>query len=349
MKFKCLVFLVLILPVSLFAQQAKTAIGHLNQILNNDDLIVNFSISFPKHQAKSFNLKFLKYLVKYNQDKMPSNVKNQVHYEDGDLVSPDGPGDREEFELFMAQKHSKGPFNLNIGNEKFQVEASLEEGTISSIDYIHPKNRNILRFIYHGETHQVVQCIFQLEKYDEKSKSENVVLYFNSLKESGGKDRNVNQLNKEEITNLATQFYVIAEQLIFQYKANEKDIDFAYINWKNENVILKVDSFLQTFNQSMVKDNYGNLYSSYFTGDKEVKIYTTSIVSPTQEKSVLFEFYGMPFIGNKFNQNKIQDGLRKIILDELKYRIGLYAGFPCGAELRSLFIISKGKIEELKN
>ena len=339
----------LILPVSLFAQQAKTAFENLNKILSYNDSLVNLSISFPKHQAKSFNLKFLKYLVKYNQEKMPSNVKNQVHYEDGDLVSPYGPGDREEFEIFMAQKYSKGPFNLNIGNEKFQVEASLEEGTISSIDYIHPKNRNILRFIYHGETHQVAQCIFQLEKYDEKSKSENVVLYFNSLKESGGKDRNVNQLNKDEIANLASQFYFIAEQLIFQYKANEKDIDFAYINWKKENVILKVDSFLQTFNQSTAKDNFGNLYSSYFTGEKEVKIYTTTIVTPAQEKSVLFEFYGMPFIGTQFNQNKIQDGLREIILDELKYKIGSYASFPSGAELRSLFIISKGKIVEFKN
>ncbi len=339
----------LIFPVSLFAQQAKTAFENLNKILTYNDSMVNLSISFPKHQAKSFNLKFLKYLIQYNQDKMPSNVKNQVHYEDGDLVSPDGPGDREEFELFMAQKHSKGPFNLNIGNEKFQVEASMEDGTISSIDYINPQNRNILRFIYNGETHQVVQCIFQLERYDEKNKNENVVLYFNSLKESGGKDRNVNQLNKEEIANLATQFYVIAEQLIFQYKANEKDIDFAFINWKNESVILKVDSFLQTFNQSTAKDNYGNLYSSYFTGEKEVKIYTTSIVTPAEEKSVLFEFYGMPFTGTQFNQNRIQDGLRKIILNDLKYRIGLYAGFPCGAELRSLFIISKGKIVELKN
>jgi hypothetical protein len=223
----------------------------------------------------------------------------------------------------------------------------LEEGAISSIDYINPKNKNILRFIYHGETHQVVQCIFQLERFDEKSKSENVVLYFNSLKESGGKDRNANLLNREEVASLASQYYLIIEQLIFQYKAIE--IDYAYTNWKKENVILKLDSFLQTFNQSTAKDNYGNLYSAYFTGEKEVKIYTTTSVTPAQEKSVLFEFYGMPFIGTQFNQNKIQDGLRKIILDELKYRIGSYAGFPCGAELRSLLIISKGKIVELKN
>ena len=339
----------LIFPVSLFAQQAKTAFENLNKILTYNDSMVNLSLSFPKHQAKSFSLNYLKKLTISNQLTMPSNIKNQEVYINGDLASVEGPGDKEEFELFMAQKHSKGPFNLHIGNEKFQVEASLEEGTISSIDYINPKNRNILRFIFHGETHQVVQCIFQLERYDEKNKNENVVLYFNSLKESGGKDRNVNQLNKEEIANLATQFYLITEQLIFQYKANEKDIDFAYIKWKNENVILKVDSFLQTFNQSTAKDNYGNLYSSYFTGEKEVKIYTTTIVTPAQEKSVLFELYGMPFTGTQFNKNKIQDGLRKIILNDLKYRIGIYVGFPCGAELRSLFIISKGKIVELKN
>lgn len=337
----------LIFPVSLFAQQAKSSFENLNRILNYNDSLVHLSISFPKHQAKSFSLNYFKKLTISNQLTMPSNIKNQEVYGDGELASAEGPGDKEEFELFMAQKYSKGPFNLHIGNEKFQIEASLEEGTISSIDYIHPKNRNILRFIYHGETHQVAQCIFQLEKYDEKSKSENVVLYFNSLKESGGKDRNVNQLNKDEIANLASQFYFIAEQLIFQYKAIE--IDYAYTNWKKENVILKVDSFLQTFNQSTAKDNYGNLYSSYFTGEKEVKIYTTTIVTPAQEKSVLFDFYGMPFIGTQFNQNKIQDGLRKIILDELKYKIGSYASFPSGAELRSLFIISKGKIEELKN
>jgi hypothetical protein len=339
----------LLFPVSLFAQQAKTAFENVNKILSNNDSMVNLSISFPKYQAKSFDLNYLKKLTISNQLTMPSNIKNQKVYGDGELASAEGPGDKEEFELFMAQKYSKGPFNLHIGNEKFQIEASLEEGAISSIDYINPKNKNILRFIYHGETHQVVQCIFQLERFDEKSKSENVVLYFNSLKESGAKDRNVNQLNKEEIANLASQFYYITEQLIFQYKANEKDIDFAYTNWKNENVKLKVDSFLQTFNKSFAKDNYGNLYSTYFTGEKEVKIYTTTIVSPAQEKSVLFEFYGMPFIGTQFNQNKIQDGLRKIILDELKYKIGSYASFPSGAELRSLFIISKGKIVELKN
>ena len=348
MKYKFIIILILISPVCLFAQQAKNAIAHLNQILTYNDSMVNLSISFPKHHAKSFRLNYLKKLAVSNQLTMPSNIKNQEQYVDG-VGSPYGPGDREEFEIFMAQNRAKGPFNLHIGNEKFQVEASLEDGTISSIDYINPKNRNILRFIYHGETHQVVQCIFQLERYDEKSKSENVVLYFNSLKESGAKDRNVNQLNKDEIANLASQFYFITEQLIFQYKANEKDIDFAYTNWKNENVILKVDSFLQTFNKSLAKDNYGNLYSNYFTGVKDVKIYTTTIVSPAQEKSVLFEFYGMPFSGTQFNQNKIKDGLRNIILDELKYKIGSYAGFPCGAELRSLFIISKGKIVELKN
>jgi len=347
MKYKYFILWLLILPVSLFAQQAKNAIGHLNQILTYNDSMVNLSISFPKHQAKSFSLKFLKQLAVYNQAKMPSNIENQVHYAEGDLVSPDGPGDREEFELFMAQNRSKGPFDLHIGKEKFKVEASLEEGTISSIDYINPKNRNILRFIYHGETHQIVQCIFQLERYDEKNRNENVVLYFNSLKESGAKDRNANLLNKEEIANLASQFYFITEQLIFQYKAFE--IDYAYTNWKKENVIFKVDSFLHTFNQSVAKDNYGNLYSTYFTGEKEVKIYTTTNVTPAEEKSVSFEFYGMPFSGTKFNQNKIQDGLRKIILDELKYKIGSFAGFPSGAELRSLFIISKGKIVELKN
>lgn len=337
----------LLFPVSLFAQQAKTAFENVNKILSNNDSMVNLSISFPKYQAKSFDLNYLKKLTISNQLTMPSNIKNQKVYGDGELASAEGPGDKEEFELFMAQKYSKGPFNLHIGNEKFQIEASLEEGAISSIDYINPKNKNILRFIYHGETHQVVQCIFQLERFDEKSKSENVVLYFNSLKESGGKDRNANLLNREEVASLASQYYLIIEQLIFQYKAIE--IDYAYTNWKKENVILKLDSFLQTFNQSTAKDNYGNLYSAYFTGEKEVKIYTTTSVTPAQEKSVLFEFYGMPFIGTQFNQNKIKDGLRKIILDELKYRIGSYAGFPCGAELRSLLIISKGKIVELKN
>ncbi|MFY8020735.1 MAG: hypothetical protein ACOVP1_06035, partial [Bacteroidia bacterium] len=213
--------------------------------------------------------------------------------------------------------------------------------------YINPKNKNILRFLYDGEAHQLVQFIFQLERYDEKSKKENVHLYFHSLTQSGAKDRNAISLNKVDVETLANLIYVITEQLIFKYKSFETQ--YAFANWKNETVILKVDSFLQTFNQSRAKDNYGNLYSAYFTGEKEVKIYTTTIISPAKEKSVRFEFYGMPFRGTQFNQNKIQDGLRKIILDELSYGIGSYAGFPSGAELRSLFIISRGKIKELKN
>jgi hypothetical protein len=347
MKFKCLVFLVLILPVSLFAQQAKTALENLNKILSYNDSLVNLSISFPKHQAKSFSLKFLKQLVVYNQEKMPSNVKNQVHYADGDLVSAEGPGDREEFEIFMAQKFILGPFNLNIGNEKFQVEASLEDGFISSIDYINPKNKNILRFIYHGETHQVLQFEFQTEGYNEKSKNENIVLYFNSFKESGGIDRNANLLNKEEVANLARQFYLITEQLIFRYKA--KETDYAYAIWKKENMVLKVDSFLQTFNQSKAKDTYGNDFNTYFYGAYPIKIYTRVIVSPAQEKTVMFDYYNFPPYGKQYSLNKITDGLRKIISEELNYKIGSYASFPSGAEKRALFVISNGKIVELRD
>ena len=344
LKFIILFFL---FPVCLMAQQAKTAFENLNKILTYDDSLVSLSMSFPKIQGKNYRLNYLKELTYHNQLKMPSNIKNQEVYADGDLASAEGTGDREEFEIFMAQKYSKGPFNLHIGNEQFLIEASLEEGTISSIDYINPKNRNLLRFIYHGETHQIVQCIYQLEVKNEKNKNEELVLYFNELKQSGAIDRNSIQLNKDEIANLARQFYLITEQLIFRYKAIETD--YAYATFEKEKVILKVDSFLQTFNQSLAKDTYGNSYGSYFTGEKEVKIYTIVIVTPTQEKSVLFEFHGMPFAGTQFNQNKINDGIRKIILEELKYKIGSYACFPCGAELRSLFVISKGRIVELKN
>ena len=336
----------LILPVSLFAQQAKTAIGHLNQILNNDDLIVNFSIRTPNYQGKSFNLNYLKSLELSNNSNIASIIKTQEPLTLGEVVSAEGQEESNNFEIFMAQHYYKGPLFFNIGEEKFLVEANLEDGIISSVEYINPKNNNILRFIYHGETKQLLQFIFQLEGNYENTKNENVVYYFNSMKESGGKDRGINLVNNEEVSKIAKEYYLIIEQLVLQYKACE--IEYGNISWQWESVLIQTESLLNSFNKSNAKDNYGNLYNSYFTGEKEVKIYTKIIVSPAHEKSVLFEFYNMPFLGTQFNQNKIKDGLRKIILDNMIYNKGYKACLPSGIECRILFIFFDGKLKEVK-
>ncbi|MFY8021813.1 MAG: hypothetical protein ACOVP1_11465, partial [Bacteroidia bacterium] len=140
MNSRFILVFVLMLPFGLLAQQANQEIKHLNEVLNNNDSLVSFSISFPQHQSKSYSLNYLKKLAVSNQLTMPSNLKNQEQYVEGDVVSPDSPGEREEFELFMAQVHSKGPFTLHIGNEIFHVEANLDNGYVFSIDYINPKN-----------------------------------------------------------------------------------------------------------------------------------------------------------------------------------------------------------------